>query len=998
MIELKVMGSVRMTGSSDAGIEAVLVQPKRLALLSYLALSPEPLVPRDRLLALLWPESDERRAREALRQALRFLRRSLGSDLLVTQGRNWVGVSRAHVDCDIWRFYALLEAGDLSGALSLYNGELLEGLEVRAAPGFEQWLSVSRQEVARRAADACWQLAELARDEGDAVAAQGHAWRAREILPADEEGLRRLMGLLLWSGDRAGALRAYESFETWLAKEFEAVPSVRTRELADRARGPALAGSDAANAANAVDAAVDEASAERSGPDATAAMAEPDAERVPEPNDRRETGVGVRRLTGWRILPGWPNCRCNSSAPRTAVAAMVLVVGLLALGFSYLGLLPSQRGLLAEGTDGPDLLLVAPFNVSQADISLSFLRHGMVDLLGAVFTGEVGPAAVAARRSRLSRFAIGGGSDVASRARRTGARWIIHGEVMGNDRDVRLSGTIRDLHGLNPPRTAAVSGSADDVYGLARQLACRLLAMSLGARKDEAERLGATTPAALHAYLLGRQALNQTRYEEADRRFHAALRHDPAFAAAAFGLVETHLSAPWVRGHVSELALPLAFRLLDQLGPAEREFVLAAAGPRHPERSSHLEYYHAWERAVAKAPDRAPVWYQWGDAIFHTGPLIGLPSHRERSAAAFEHALALDPDYLVPLTHLIELATESGDSERAAALLDRLLAGSQDGEPVNADYLRWRVALAANDEPALEELRARFPEMTVGSLGAIVRSAAFLGQGLDDADRIAALDLSRWNAPAERWNLLVRFQIHALNRGRRSEARLLAEAMRDVAPTAYLHTHIRSALGAGGDPAAAREAATQLEARVGLLDVTEQTERRGLISDVCALEVWKLYHDDTSTVRQTIQWLRDPGYPAPDQVHRQSCATFLDAMLTRRQRPHLLPRAIAQVQVLADEGVHLPGVGFEPIWLFLTMALEETGNIEAALEVIRRRSSNPFTLPTQLRIEGRLAAMIGDTVAARHAYAHYLALRENPEPALMGELLEVRHAYEALGG
>jgi DNA-binding SARP family transcriptional activator len=82
MIELRLMGPVQLSGPPGTAVDAVLVHPKRLALLSYLAVSSstEPLVSREGLLALFWPESDERRAREALRQGLRFLRRSLGPE------------------------------------------------------------------------------------------------------------------------------------------------------------------------------------------------------------------------------------------------------------------------------------------------------------------------------------------------------------------------------------------------------------------------------------------------------------------------------------------------------------------------------------------------------------------------------------------------------------------------------------------------------------------------------------------------------------------------------------------------------------------------------------------------------------------------------------------------------------------------------------------------------------------------------------------------------
>jgi DNA-binding SARP family transcriptional activator len=51
-------------------------QPRRLALLALVAAAGEQGMSRDQLLAMLWPETDEERARKGLNQALYALRRS----------------------------------------------------------------------------------------------------------------------------------------------------------------------------------------------------------------------------------------------------------------------------------------------------------------------------------------------------------------------------------------------------------------------------------------------------------------------------------------------------------------------------------------------------------------------------------------------------------------------------------------------------------------------------------------------------------------------------------------------------------------------------------------------------------------------------------------------------------------------------------------------------------------------------------------------------------
>ena len=69
MIELRTLGTLDLRDGAMGEIRRVLAQPKRLALLVYLALAPA--APRrDSLLALFWPELDQGRARLALRQAV----------------------------------------------------------------------------------------------------------------------------------------------------------------------------------------------------------------------------------------------------------------------------------------------------------------------------------------------------------------------------------------------------------------------------------------------------------------------------------------------------------------------------------------------------------------------------------------------------------------------------------------------------------------------------------------------------------------------------------------------------------------------------------------------------------------------------------------------------------------------------------------------------------------------------------------------------------------
>ncbi|HEU5173987.1 MAG TPA: BTAD domain-containing putative transcriptional regulator [Gemmatimonadaceae bacterium] len=235
MIELRTLGTLAFTADDGSATpSAVLAQPRRMALLCYLAImSPRGFPSRDTLHALFWPEHDTERARHALRQALYFLRHHLGSDAIVSRGVGRVGMSD-RIRCDAARFEALLHAGKPEDALAIYADPLLPGFHLDGAPDFERWLETERSRFRRRAAEAAWGLADSEDRARNPEASTEWARRAVELSPADEVALRRLLLLLDRLGNRATALRAYETFARDLEREYELHPSAETMALVAR--------------------------------------------------------------------------------------------------------------------------------------------------------------------------------------------------------------------------------------------------------------------------------------------------------------------------------------------------------------------------------------------------------------------------------------------------------------------------------------------------------------------------------------------------------------------------------------------------------------------------------------------------------------------------------------------------------------------------------------------------------------------------------------------
>jgi hypothetical protein len=143
---LHVLGARDLRAPDGARVTSVLAQPKRLCLLTYLALSPNP-VSRATLAALFWPESDESRARNALSQALHYLRRSLGEDVLPSVEGDRVTVSADRLWCDARALLEGAPVGDAAGR------DLLEGWNADDSQPLQEWLDHARRALRARAAE-----------------------------------------------------------------------------------------------------------------------------------------------------------------------------------------------------------------------------------------------------------------------------------------------------------------------------------------------------------------------------------------------------------------------------------------------------------------------------------------------------------------------------------------------------------------------------------------------------------------------------------------------------------------------------------------------------------------------------------------------------------------------------------------------------------------------------------------------------------------------------
>jgi DNA-binding SARP family transcriptional activator/TolB-like protein len=233
MIRLNLLGECDVLRTNGERVHQLLQQPKRMALLAYLALADNAcsLRKRDEALLLFWPDLTEKRARNALSQSVHFLRRSIGAEVVVDHGPGELGVDNTMLWCDVVAYRQAVSRGEWTEAIRLYRGDLLAGFSISAGPEFEHWLDDQRRQLRRDAAAGAWKLAEAAGANANGDQAASWARRAVDLSGNDERAVQRLLRLLLQLGDGAGALETYERFRARLSSEFDAAPTASTRAI-----------------------------------------------------------------------------------------------------------------------------------------------------------------------------------------------------------------------------------------------------------------------------------------------------------------------------------------------------------------------------------------------------------------------------------------------------------------------------------------------------------------------------------------------------------------------------------------------------------------------------------------------------------------------------------------------------------------------------------------------------------------------------------------------
>ncbi|HWJ22897.1 MAG TPA: AAA family ATPase [Gemmatimonadaceae bacterium] len=234
--------AVTMDGSPPPGPP---LGAKTLALLAYLALEPG-VHSREELMALLWGDFPEAKARASLRQALTHLRHALGDALHVSRASVAL-VGPIECDVDAVRH----GGGDRDAMLAVDLSHFLADLSLRRCAAFDEWADATRRRLQRG------QAAALAERVGDALARLdwreaadvADRWLAAD--PLSDDAARAAVEAHHLAGDRGAALAIYAEHGARVLAECGRPPDRALRSLAERIAHDAERANDSSASASA---------------------------------------------------------------------------------------------------------------------------------------------------------------------------------------------------------------------------------------------------------------------------------------------------------------------------------------------------------------------------------------------------------------------------------------------------------------------------------------------------------------------------------------------------------------------------------------------------------------------------------------------------------------------------------------------------------------------------------------------------------------------------
>lgn len=518
MLRIRTFGSccVERDGVRLDGLSG---QRKVLALLALLAAAGERGVSRDTVVAHLWPESDEERARTSLKQLVHSLRAQLRAPDLVSSTAE-LRLNPERIASDVSDFRTARGRGDHASAVALYAGPFLDGFYLKDADGFERWAATERGALAHDAARSLETLAEQATAAGELRAAAEWWRKLAHAEPLSARAATGLMRALDAVGDRTAALQYARVHELVVREEVGGPPDPSVTALVDHLQRGAAP----------LPPRIEPPAAVPSGGQSSAAtdrlLATPSASGARPGADWPRWRNGILVVTSALVLAGLgARARWEQDRSVRAMAASALLPG-------------------GSAANSPSVA-VLPFVNTSGDPADEPFSDGLTDeVIGAL--SQLPALKVA---GRTSAYALKGrGLGVRAIAETLGVATVLEGSVRRSGPRLKVSAQL-----VNAGDNAVLwAGTYDrelrEIFALQEEIA-QAIVSALRVRLEgpvatALVRQATADPAAYELYLRGRYIMNTRVGREgvlaAVRLFEQAVARDSTFARAWAGLSDAH--------------------------------------------------------------------------------------------------------------------------------------------------------------------------------------------------------------------------------------------------------------------------------------------------------------------------------------------------------------------------------------------------------------------------------------------------------------------------
>ncbi len=648
----------------------------------------------------------------------------------------------------------------------------------------------------------------------------------------------------------------------------------------------------------------------------------------------------------------------------------------------------------------PRAVSILPFRVA-GDSSVQYLREGLVDLIETKMRVSNAVRPVDSRATLSAFRRIVGRSEEPSRyeiralSSALGVSRIIVGSVVASG--TRLSISARMVSGDSSRDLATnVGGPTDSLFAMVDRMWLNLLARNTGEPVRRLEDLTSSSLPAVQSYLAGRAAWRRGETEEAKRFYGQALEADSTFALAALGMAS---AGAWVQqaGQSEALrrGLNTGYALRDRLSLRDRLLFEAYVQPPDPATHTVAQQLQGWQAAADANPDSPDVLYEYGDRLFHTGAQLESPDAARRAESAFQRALAIDPEYVPAMSHLILQTAQRGQTSQLQALVERYAVNAPTA--TIGEFVQWRAAVALGDQGVQTRVMRALHRVPLSVVNRIVGFGQTDGVAMADVDS-AATDLDRRLrtelSGADRVWPLQTLHAVAMNRGHPERASALVSQLRRMEPIPaglsimYFtadQVPVLDALFWDGDSVAAREAVGRIRARTAGAIAADGDGRARQLTDLCVSALWAMLQEHRLPEADGRTALRRASAMTDQAAVDGGSPILCDAMLTSLEA--IVPgatttsavsaAAVSRLDSLVTVAPFQFGQDFAP--LVLARVQEARGDRAGALRALRRRPYDwdvgPIYLSTFLREEARLARATGDVAGAAWANAHWQTLR-----------------------